>query len=190
MEILFSVLLGIGLSSAAGFRIFVPLLVVSLANRLDYLEVTGGFAWLGSTTALVIFAVATAIEILAYYVPWIDNALDAIATPAATTAGVVLTAAVLTDVDPVVRWTLAILAGGGSATVFQGLTTGLRQLSSLTTFGLGNPVVATGEAALSAGLALLAIAVPVAAFVLVVVLLWIVARKMLHRRRRIAASAA
>ncbi len=189
MEILLSVLLGVGLSSAAGFRIFVPLLIVGLANRFDYLEVTGGFAWLGSTTALVIFAVATAVEILAYYVPWVDNALDAIATPAATVAGVVLTAAVLTDVDPVVRWTLAILAGGGSATVFQGLTTGLRQLSSLTTLGFGNPVVATGEAAASAGLALLAIVVPVAAFVLVVLLLWIAARRLLRRGRRAAAAA-
>lgn len=190
MEILFSILLGIGLSSAAGFRIFVPLLIVGLATRLDYLQVTGGFEWMGSTTALVVFGVATAIEILAYYVPWIDNALDAIATPAATTAGIVLTAAVLTDVDPVVRWTLAILAGGGTATVFQGLTTGLRQLSSLTTFGLGNPVVSTGEAAASAGLALLAIAVPVAAFAVVVILLWLVARKLLSRRRRPAVSAA
>lgn len=183
MEILFSILLGIGLSSAAGFRVFVPLLIVGLATRFEYLEVTGGFDWLGSNTALLVFAIATAAEILAYYVPWVDNALDAIATPAATTAGVVLSAAVLTDLDPVSRWTLAILAGGGSATIFQGMTTGLRQLSSVTTLGFGNPVVATGEAAASAGLALLAILVPVAAFVLVVLLLWFVARRLLRRRR-------
>lgn len=183
MEILFSILLGIGLSSAAGFRVFVPLLIAGLATRFEYLEVTGGFAWLGSNTALLVFAIATAAEILAYYVPWIDNALDAIATPAATTAGVVLSAAVLTDLDPVARWTLAILAGGGSATIFQGMTTGLRQLSSVTTLGFGNPVVATGEAAASAGLALLAIVVPVAAFVLVMLLLWFVARRLLRRRR-------
>ena len=186
MEILFSVLLGIGLSSAAGFRVFVPLLVVGLASRFGYLDVTDGFSWLGSTPALIVFAVATAAEILAYYVPWVDNALDAVATPSATTAGVVLTAAVLDDVDPVVRWTLAILAGGGSATVFQGLTTGLRQLSSLTTFGLGNPIVATGEAALSTTLALLAIAVPLAAFLLAALLLWLIARRLLRRRRRAA----
>ena len=182
MEILFSVLLGIGLSSAAGFRVFVPLLITSLASRFGVLEVTESFSWLGSTPALIVFGVATAVEIAAYYVPWVDNALDAIAAPSATLAGVVLTAAVLTDVDPAVRWTLAILAGGGSATVFQGLTTGLRQLSSLTTLGLGNPVVATGEAALSTALALLAIAVPVAAVLLVALLLWLIARRLRRRR--------
>lgn len=182
MEILFSVLLGIGLSAAAGFRVFVPLLIVSLASRLDHLELTAGFSWLASTPALIVFAVATVVEILAYYVPWVDNALDAIATPSATLAGVVLTAAVLTDVDPVVRWTLAILAGGGSATIFQGLTTGARQLSSLTTLGLGNPLLATGETALSTTLAVLAIAVPLAAFLLVALLLWLVARRLLRRR--------
>jgi hypothetical protein len=187
MEILFSVLLGIGLSSAAGFRVFVPLLVVGLASRFGYLEVTDGFSWLASTPALIVFAIATAIEILAYYVPWVDNALDAIATPSATIAGVVLTAAVLTDVDPVVRWSLAILAGGGSATVFQGVTTGARQLSSLTTLGFANPVLATGEAFVSAGLALVAIAVPVAAVLLAAVLLYLIARRLFRRRHAAAA---
>lgn len=183
MEILLSVLLGIGLSSAAGFRVFVPLFALGLAARFELLEVTGGFDWLGSTPALIVLGIATAAEVLAYYVPWVDNALDALATPSAIGAGVMLTAAVLTDVDPVVRWTLAIVAGGGSATVFQSLTTGLRQLSSFATLGLGNPVIATGEAALAAGLAFLAIAVPVAAFLVVVLLLWILARRLLRRRR-------
>lgn len=183
METLFSVLLGIGLSSAAGFRVFVPLLVVGLASRFDFLEVTDGFSWLASTPALIVFAAATVVEILAYYIPWVDNALDAVATPSATLAGVVLTAAVLSDVDPVVRWTLAILAGGGSATVFQGVTAGTRQLSSLTTLGFANPIVATGEAFFSAGLALLAVAVPIAACALAALLLWLIARGLLRRRR-------
>lgn len=183
METLFSILLGIGLSAAAGFRIFVPLLVVGVASRTGYLPLAEGFDWMGSTPALVTFAAATVVEILAYYIPWVDNALDALATPAALTAGVLLTAAVLTDVDPVVRWTLAVLAGGSSATVFQGMTTGLRQVSSLTTGGLGNPLVSTGEAAASASLSVLAIVVPVAAFLAVALLLWVVARKLLRRRR-------
>lgn len=183
MEILLSVLLGIGLSAAAGFRVFVPLLVVGIASRFEVLEVTGGFGWLASTPALIVLAVATVLEVAAYYVPWVDNVLDAVATPSATIAGVMLTAAVLTDVDPVVRWTLAILAGGGSATVFQGTTTGLRQLSSVTTLGFGNFLLATGELLTSIALALLAIVVPVVAFVLVAVLMGWLARRLLHRRR-------
>lgn len=187
METLFGIFLGIGLSSAAGFRVFVPLLAVNVAARFELLPLADGFAWMGSNPALVVFGVATLVEVLAYYIPWVDNALDAIATPTALTAGVILTAAVLTEVDPVTRWTLAILAGGSSATVFQGMTTGLRHVSSLTTGGLGNPLVSTGEAAASVSLSLLAIVMPIAAFLAVVLLLWVIGRKLVRRRRRAAA---
>jgi hypothetical protein len=178
-----SVLIGVGLAAAAGFRVFVPLLVVSAAAQAGWLELAGGFAWLGSTPALVTFAVATALEVLAYYVPWVDNALDTVATPTAIVAGIVLTASVVTGMDPFLRWTLAVLAGGGAATVFQGATAGTRALSSATTLGLANPVVATAEAGLSLTLAVLAIVVPVLAFVAVLLLLVFVARRLLGRRR-------
>lgn len=184
METLLTVLAGLGLAAAAGFRVFLPLLVVNLAARGGWLELSGGFSWLESDAALVVFAVATVLEILAYYVPWIDNALDMIATPAALVAGVVLTASVVTDVDPAVRWLLAILVGGGAATIFQGLTTGTRSVSLVTTAGLGNPLVSTAEAALSLTLALLAVAAPVIAFGAVLLLLWWAARRLLFRRRR------
>jgi hypothetical protein len=186
METALSVLIGIGLSAAAGFRVFVPLLVVSLAHRADYLELADGFAWLGSDAALVTFAVATALEILGYYVPWVDHVLDAVATPAALVAGVVLTASVVTDLDPFLRWTLAILAGGGAATTFQGLSVGTRTVSLLTTGGLGNPAVSTGEAVAAVALAVLAVAVPLAAFAAVLALLYVAARRLLFRRRRTA----
>jgi hypothetical protein len=184
VETLISVLLGIGLSAAAGFRVFVPMLVASLAARAGLLPLADGFSWLGSTPAVIAFAVATGLEILAYYVPWVDHALDAVTTPAALVAGVVLTASVVTDVDPFVRWTLAILVGGGAATLSQGLSVGVRSLSTLTTGGLGNPVVATAEAGTSVALAVLAVAVPVVAFGLVVVLLTLVGRRVFGRRRR------
>jgi Domain of unknown function (DUF4126) len=186
VETALSVLVGIGLSAAAGFRVFVPLLVLSLAQRSGHLEVTAGFAWVGSDAALITFAVATVAEILGYYVPWVDHALDVVATPAALVAGVVLTASVVTDLDPFLRWTLAVLAGGGAAAAFQGLTAGARGISTLATGGLGNPVVSTAEAGVSAGLALLAVAVPIAAFVAVVALLYFAARRLLFRRRRTA----
>lgn len=184
METALSVLVGIGLSAAAGFRVFVPLLVLSLAQRSGHLDVAAGFAWVGSDAALVAFAIATAVEILGYYVPWVDHALDVVATPAALVAGVVLTASVVTGLDPFLRWTLAVLAGGGAAATFQGLTAGARGISTLTTGGLGNPVVSTAEAGVSAGLALLAVAVPIVAFLAVVALLYFAARRLLFRRRR------
>src|SRR5947207_9549521 len=96
LETLLSVCLGIGLAAACGFRIFVPLLVTSLAAQTGHLTLAGGFQWIGTRPALVAFAVATVLEILAYYVPWIDNLLDVIAGPAAVTAGIVVTASVVT----------------------------------------------------------------------------------------------
>lgn len=182
-QIVVSLLVGVGLAAAAGFRVFVPLLVVGLAEHFGALPLAEGFAWMGSAPALAAFAAATVLEILGYYVPWVDNLLDTIASPAAVVAGVVLTAAVLTDIDPMLRWTLAIVAGGGTATIFQGLTAGTRGISTATTGGLANPLVSTAEAGGSLVLAVLAVVVPVAAVALVAVLLVFVARRTVLRNR-------
>lgn len=182
-ELVISLLVGVGLAAAAGFRVFVPLLAVGLAEHFGVLPLAEGFSWMGSVPALAAFAAATVLEILGYYVPWVDNLLDTVASPAAVVAGVVLTAAVLTDVDPMLRWTLAVIAGGGTATIFQGLTAGTRGISTATTGGLANPLVSTAEAGGSLLLAVLAVFVPVAAAALVAVLFWVVARRTVLRNR-------
>jgi len=187
METFLSVLIGVGLAAAAGFRVFVPLLGVGLAARFDLLPLAESFEWMGSTAALVTFGAATLLEVGAYYVPWIDNLLDTVATPAAIVAGVVLTAAVITDLDPMLRWTLALVAGGGTASIFQSVTAGTRGISTATTGGLANPIVSTGEAILSGVLSVLAVLVPVAAVLLVAVLLAVVLRRMAGRRERATA---
>lgn len=187
METLIAVLVGLGLAAAAGFRVFVPLLAVGLAARYTELPITEGFAWMGSTTALAVFGGATVVEILAYYVPWIDNLLDTVATPAAVVAGAVLTAAVVTDVDPVLRWSLAIVAGGGTATIFQGLTAGTRGISTLATGGVGNFLVSTVEWVFSVVLSILAVVVPVVAAIVVALLLaWAALRAARRRPARVA----
>lgn len=191
MELLTSILIGLGLAAACGFRVFVPLLVAGLAARFGGLPVVDGFAWIGSTPALVAFAVATGAEIVGYYVPWVDNLLDALAAPTAVAAGVLLMASTLVDCGPFLRWTLAVAAGGGTAAVFQGLTTVARQVSSISTGGLGNPVLATAEGGSSALLAVLAVTLPIAAVVLVVVLLLLVLKLLpLRRSARTARAAA
>src|SRR5881394_829642 len=115
MEPFLSSLVGIGLSAACGFRVFVPLLVVSIASYSGHLHLAPGFEWMGSTAALIAFATATALEIAGYYVPWVDNLLDTIASPAAVIAGTIATASVVADMSPFLKWTLAAIAGGGIA---------------------------------------------------------------------------
>jgi hypothetical protein len=182
LETVTSILIGLGLSAACGFRVFVPLLVAGLAARFAGMPVVPGFSWIASTPALVAFSLATGLEIVGYYIPWIDNMLDALAAPTAVVAGVLLMASTLVECGPLVRWTLAVLAGGGTAAVFQGLTTVARQVSSISTGGLGNPVLATLEGGSSAVLSVLAVTLPIVAIVLIAMLLLLVVKLLPLRR--------
>jgi phosphoglycerol transferase MdoB-like AlkP superfamily enzyme len=159
METLLAICLGLGLSAACGFRVFVPLLGISIAASAGHLQLAGGMEWMGSWPALVCFLTATLLEVAGYYVPWLDNALDSLATPAAIVAGTIATGAVIDDMSPLMRWTLALIAGGGIAGVIQAATVVLRGSSSVATAGLGNFLVSTAEL-------LCSLAVSVAAFVL------------------------
>ena len=171
MDAVVGVLAGLALSAAVGFRVFVPLLLTGSAARLGYLQLTSDMAWLGSDAALVALATATVFEVSAYYVPWLDNLLDTMATPAAIVAGVMAWAAVTPELSPLLRWTLAIVAGGGAAGLVQSGTAVLRLHSSAFTAGFGNPAVATGELAGAVSLSVLAVLAPVLAALLVVLVL-------------------
>ena len=166
-----SVALGIGLAAAAGFRVFVPLLVAGLAARSGYLPLHETFAWLASTPALLTLGTASVLEILAYYIPGVDHALDLVASPATVAAGVVASASVMADVPPTVLWPVAIIAGGGIAGLTKGTSAVVRAKSGLATAGLGNPVVATVETIGATGLALAAVFLPLLCLLAVVVLL-------------------
>ena len=167
METILAVITGIGLSAACGFRIFVPLLALSIANKYGYLALAPGFEWIGGNYAFIAFASATALEIIAYYIPWLDNAMDAIASPVSIIAGTIATASVITDMPPSLKWMVAIIAGGGIAGLLQGATTALRAKSSLFSGGLGNPIISTLELAGAAIIALLAIILPIVGFIFV-----------------------
>ena len=183
METLLSICVGIGLSAACGFRIFVPLLVMSIANLSGHLSLAHGFEWIGSYPALLAFFVATGLEITGYYIPWLDHLLDAIATPAAIVAGTIITASMVTDTSPFLKWTLAVIAGGGAAGLVQGATVLTRGASTITTGGLANPLVATLELAGAFITSVLAVVVPILAVVLVAVLLFVLGRKLLWKSR-------
>lgn len=177
IEIVTAVSVGISLAAACGFRVFVPAFVFSVAAHTDNLpiELAEQWEWVGSMPAMVALGLATGVEIAAYYVPWIDNMLDSIATPAAAIAGTLVTAAAMSgEFDPMLQWTGAVVGGGGSATVVQVGTVLVRGLSTGTTGGVGNPVVSTGEAAGSTGLSILAIILaPIAALIVIVMMIWI-----------------
>ena len=147
LEIILSLSLGLGLAAACGFRIFIPPLMMGVGSRFDLYDLEGSFIWVGEDWAIAVFAIATLLEIGGYYVPWIDNLLDTVATPAAVIGGIFVTSASLEgDVDPSLQWILATIAGGSTAGVIQLGTVATRAVSTGVTGGLANPVVSTLEA--------------------------------------------
>lgn len=181
---LLSICLGIGLSAACGFRIFVPLLVMSIASLAGHLTLAPGFQWIGTYPALLTFSVATAVEIAGYYIPWVDHALDTIATPAAIVAGTVVTASMVTGMSPLLKWSLAIIAGGGAAGLVQGATVVTRAASTATTGGLGNPLVATIELGAATVTSIAALLVPVLVVLLLIVVFALFGRKLYRMFRK------
>lgn len=177
MQELLGIFIGIGLSATCGFRIFVPLLGMSIAHQAGALSFAPGFDWIGSWPATIAFGVAMVIEIAAYYIPWLDNMMDTIATPAAIIAGTIATASMVGDVAPFLRWSLAIIAGGGIAGLVQSSSVLVRGASTVTTGGLANPAVSTGELAASVTGTIISIVIPTAAFILVTILIaWLLPR--------------
>ena len=184
METITSILLGIGLSAATGFRIFVPFLVASIAAITGYLPLSPSFEWIGTYPALILFGAATILEIAAYYIPWLDNLLDSIATPAAFIAGAILMVAVVSGLPPLAKWALAIIAGSGAAGIVQTGTTLTRAASTTTTGGIANPVVSTVEVGSSFGLSLLAVFIPLAAGLLAIILLFWLGSKIFKKLKQ------
>jgi hypothetical protein len=185
-DIVVSIALGVGLAAAVGFRVFVPLPVISGAAYTGHLTLSDSFAWLATPTALAMLSVAAIAEILTYYIPGVDNLLDAIATPAALVAGTIAAAAVMADLPPIVKWTTAGIAGGGAAGLTQSVSSLLRAKSTVMTGGFGNAVISTGELGGALLVSLLALAAPVVALMLVVVFVWLGLRFL--RRRRAATA--
>ena len=170
-----SILVGVALSATCGFRVFVPLLAVNIGTRANdadgqpLIELAAGFDWLSSDIAMMVFLVAAIFEIGGYYIPWIDNLLDSVASPAAIVAGTLITASFITGMDPWLQWLLGLIAGGGAAAAVQATTVVTRASSSVTTGGLGNPIVSSVEtsgAFLGSALSILAAPFAVGIFML------------------------
>lgn len=130
---------------------------------MNWIPVNENFEWLSGLPVLITTGIATIVEVLAYYIPFIDHLLDTISVPMATIAGSVLFASQFADLGTFPQWALALIAGGGTAATISSGFAGLRAASTATTGGLGNSVVGTAETAGSGIMTFLAIAAPVIA---------------------------
>jgi membrane protein YdbS with pleckstrin-like domain len=178
-----SACIGVGLAACCGFRVFVPLLIASIATKLGIIGTMDGFEWISGWPALAGLALATVFELGAYYIPWLDNALDTIATPLSIAAGTLLSTSFLNIDTPILQWGLGLMLGGSSAGIVQAGTSLLRLGSTATTGGLGNPVVATGENVASFGLSILTVLLPLVAVIVVGVVVVFVISQLLTKRK-------
>jgi len=176
MDTIIGLLIGIGLSAACGLRVFIPMLGMSIAAISGHITPSHGFEWIGTLPALIAFATATVLEIGTYYVPFIDHLMDVLITPTAIVAGIILTASTLGDTSPLLKWSLAIIAGGGVSAVVQGGTMAFRAASTGTTGGTANFLVATGELFGSTLLTIFAILIPVLCIFLVLLICFLMIR--------------
>lgn len=173
-ETIISIFLGVGLAASVGFRVFLPLFALSLASYFGVWELNDNWQWIGSLAALITLGAATIIEIFAYFIPWVDNLLDSIAVPLAAIAGTAVMVSTVADLDPVVTWSLAIIAGGGTATAIKGASAASRLASTATTGGVANPVVSTIETGTATVVSVASIFAPIIAAVMVVIILAII----------------
>lgn len=193
ISLLLAICLGLGLAAACGLRVFVPLLALSLATKFGLVEVGPGFAWLGTWSALLAFSFAAITESLAYYIPWLDHALDALATPAAAIAGTLVAASQLGldahAVDPMLKWSASLIAGGGAATAVQSTSVLTRVASTASTAGLGNSIVTTIENIGAVVLSVLSLIVPIVVGVLLLAIVLFLVHRAMRRRKIVPAPA-
>ncbi len=173
-ETIISIFLGVGLAASVGFRVFLPLFALSLASYNGIWDLNANWEWIGSLAALITFGVATLVELFAYYIPWVDNLLDSFAIPLAAIAGTAVVVSTVANMDPLVTWSLAIIAGGGTATAIKGASAASRLASTATTGGLGNPIVSTIETGTATVVTIASILAPVIGAFLVIIILIII----------------
>ncbi len=184
LDAFLQVAIGIGLSAAAGFRILIPFLFMSIAAHTGHLRMAPGMEWVGSKEAIVAFAIAATLEVLIYFIPVVNDAMDVIELPLAAIAGTILTATVTSDLSPFLRWSLALMAGGTIAGGTEAIM-GFTRLTSTAVAGpVGNIAVSSAELASSTVISIVAIAVPLLALIIIAVLVYLAFRKGWRWRRR------
>lgn len=181
-------LLGLGLAAATGLRTFLPLLLVSAAARFDLfgLDLHQKVAWLETDPALIALAIATAVELVADKVPILDHGLSLLGTVTRPAAGILAAGSVFVGVDPVVATLAGLIIGLPTSLAFHTAQTGTRLASTATTGGLANPVVSVLEDILAFATVLIALAAPILAPLVLILLLAAIWRMVRAARRRMA----
>ena len=189
-ETFLAILTGLGLSVACGFRVFIPPLIASIAAQTGYLELAESFQWLGEWPTLIALSIATVGDVIAHEFPVVDDVLNVVEAPLVPIAATILSVSLLTDMDPLLKWGLAAIAGGGSAGALYVARSFLKSLLNASTAGVSTPVVSLVEDAVAIVTPILVILEPLFVLFLFLVVVGVTAlalKKWMGKRRQASA---
>lgn len=176
------IFLGLGLAASCGFRIFVPMLVTSIAAYFNVIPINDSLAWLGSVPSILAFGIATLLEVVGYWFPYVDHLLDLAGKPLSVLAGSVLAASTFYPMQEEINWLLPIIAGGGTAGALHLGTSALRLGSTAVTGGVGNPLLSSIESILAVVTSIVTVIVPVIGVFLIVLILFLLYKRFKRKK--------
>lgn len=189
------ILTGTGLAAAAGLNAYIPLLIMGIAGRIDWIQLPSGWLWLENEWVMVILGVLFIIEIVADKVPAVDSVNDWIQTAVRPASGGIVfaggigTSTVAVD-DPgnffsSGAW-IPVVIGIVLALLMSLAKSAVRPVANIATGGAAAPALSTAEDGASVVLVILAIVAPVLVLIALglVILCFVMLLRRMRRRRR------
>ena len=194
-------LTGAGLAAAAGLNAYIPLLVMGIAARLDWIQLPAGWTWLENEWVMVIIGVLLVVEIVADKVPAVDSVNDWIQTVVRPASGGIVFAGGIGTTTVAVDDPESFFSSGAWVPVAIGILLALlvhlakmavRPIANLGTAGVAAPVLSTAEDGASLVMVFFALVAPVLVLIglALMVLGFVLLVRALRRRRRARAAAA
>jgi hypothetical protein len=178
---------GIVLAACAGLRAFLPVFSAGLAAWMLDLPLPHTLEWMARPTALLLFGVATLLELLGDKVPVVDHMLDAVQVVVKPGLAVLASVPFLYQLSPEYSVAIGIVLGAPLALGVHTAKATVRVGSTATTAGFGNPVLSVFEDIAAAGAIIVAFLAPFLALLLTlgfVILLFRMARRLRRAMRR------
>ena len=185
MDLYLKILIGLGLSAASGFRLFVPFAILSIFSISGIYNTTSTPFIFSSDLFLVIFIILSVSEVLLFYNPWIDNMLDLISTPASIFSGIILTYFVLYDMEIYLRLLISVILGGLVSLNVQLLTVKARSSTSIFSKGNGNQIVSTIENISSIFISILVLKFPLAGIFVSAIIIYLIYTFIIKKGRQV-----
>lgn len=174
MEYIIPVCAGIALSVSAGFRAFVPPLIMGLVLRFfpDYIVIDERFAFFTQTPVLVALGVATFAEILSDKIPFFDSFMNFIEYPIKLVVTAVMVFAITPENSPWLYTLFSLILAEGSVTIVHAGKSGLRATSTFVSAGFVNPLISLAEDFLAVIIGLAAIVVPLLSLLAILLIIY------------------